>query len=770
MIKHRKILAGILLQLLFLTISIISPHAVSAITVDNPFTDTTLYIDRDSQSYRKYQQLLQDKPEEAAILSKIATTPQAAWFSGSSTSIKASVDAYITKASSSNAVPVLVLYNIPQRDCQGYSAGGTLSAEEYRSWINELALGIGNRRAVLLFEPDGLGLLNCLSADDKAARLSLYRHAMDIFAQNPNIITYIDASMWVAPKEMAVLLKQAGITNARGVVVNVSGYETSETSANYINAVKTELGLSIYGLIDTSRNGVGPDATGEWCNPAGRALGTRPGIVTNSEIVDANLWVKRPGESDGQCNGGPAAGLWWQEYALRLINQAVNLEEQVPLLPIPIEVTSPEVLSPPVEVTTPAPTQPQTPTLTTSPSTLKIYAAGTVAAGSYPDLELLINGLLVKKYPSIAGKPMNREFIELSYTQSEKILPEQVKLQFSNDAATATEDRNLMIDKIVIDDTVYQTEAISTTSVGSWNALAGCNLGTKQSEWLHCNGYFKYQSTSEVQPATTALTSLLNPLPAAITGSEYKAEYFNNRRLSGTPVLVRSETQVQYDWGNGSPAPEVPSDNFSARWSKTQEFAEGIYTFTMTADDGVRVLLDKEVLIDHWKDQAPTTSIVSVPVSAGSHKITIEYYENGGGATAKFAMSAAPQRLADSYTAEYFNSKNLQGSPVLLRSEDAINYDWQNNAPAPGISADNFSVRWRKTVTLAAGSYRFSMTGDDGYRVKLDGTEILSRWQDQAVTTTARIVQIPVGEHEIVVEYYENYGRSIAEFQYEKVE
>jgi hypothetical protein len=75
-------------------------------------------------------------------------------------------------------------------------------------------------------------------------------------------------------------------------------------------------------VIDTSRNGLGPAPDGDWCNPPGRALGLRPGSATGVSRQDANVWVKRPGESDGPCHGGPPAGAWWADYALGLARRA----------------------------------------------------------------------------------------------------------------------------------------------------------------------------------------------------------------------------------------------------------------------------------------------------------------------------------------------------------------------------------------------------------------------------------------------------------------
>ena len=79
-------------------------------------------------------------------------------------------------------------------------------------------------------------------------------------------------------------------------------------------------------LIDTSRNGLG---TTEWCNPRGQALGVTPTTNTGHPLVDAFLWIKQPGESDGTCGGGPRAGNWWTDIALELSRAASSLARTI---------------------------------------------------------------------------------------------------------------------------------------------------------------------------------------------------------------------------------------------------------------------------------------------------------------------------------------------------------------------------------------------------------------------------------------------------------
>src|SRR5439155_100801 len=121
---------------------------------------------------------------------------------------------------------------------------------------------------------------------------------------------------WQPAGVMAARLRSAGIGAARGFALNVSNFRSTADSEAYGLAVSAALGGGVPFVIDTSRNGAGPAPGNVWCNPPGRGLGTPPTTDTGRPLVDAYLWVKAPGESDGACNGGPPAGTWWPEYAL----------------------------------------------------------------------------------------------------------------------------------------------------------------------------------------------------------------------------------------------------------------------------------------------------------------------------------------------------------------------------------------------------------------------------------------------------------------------
>ena len=249
------------------------------------------------------------------VNAKIAAQPQALWFGGWSGDIRTAVTTAVSAAAAAGRVPVLVAYNIPQRDCGSYSAGGLRSADAYRTWIRAFAAGIAGRRAIVVLEPDAIAGLDCLSATDRATRLSLLADATRVLAASANTVVYLDAGhdAWQPVATMASRLAQAGIADVQGFALNVSNFRAQAGLVTYGQQLAAAIGVTHF-VIDTSRNGLGPAPDGQWCNPPGRALGARPGTPSDYRL-DWNLWIKRPGESDGPCNGGPAAGVYWPSYA-----------------------------------------------------------------------------------------------------------------------------------------------------------------------------------------------------------------------------------------------------------------------------------------------------------------------------------------------------------------------------------------------------------------------------------------------------------------------
>ncbi len=99
-----------------------------------------------------------------------------------------------------------------------------------------------------------------------------------------------------------------------------------------------------------------------------------------------------------------------------------------------------------------------------------------------------------------------------------------------------------------------------------------------------------------------AYTNSVTPITenTSTTTASYTGEYFANQNLSGSPTLTRTDSSINFDWGSGSPDGSIPTDHFSARWTQTASFTGGTYVFTATSDDGVRIYVDNELILDHF--------------------------------------------------------------------------------------------------------------------------------------------------------------------------
>nr|WP_202446796.1 glycoside hydrolase family 6 protein [Streptomyces sp. SID5468] len=274
------------------------------------------------------------REDDAELLGRMAAQPTAVWLGDRDPLERARA---VTRAAAlEGRVPVLVAYDIPHRDCGQYSRGGAPDGRAYRRWIRRLAAGVGVRRAIVVLEPDAVAqwVTGCPAAErDGESRLALLADAVRTLKALPATSVYLDAGNagWVPdPARIAPALREAGVAEADGFALNVSNFQTTRVSRRYGRRLSRLLGGAHY-VIDTSRNGRGPadgrgdgPAAGEegWCNPPDRALGAAPTTDTGDPLIDAYLWIKVPGESDGACRGGPPAGQWWSEYALGLARAA----------------------------------------------------------------------------------------------------------------------------------------------------------------------------------------------------------------------------------------------------------------------------------------------------------------------------------------------------------------------------------------------------------------------------------------------------------------
>jgi endoglucanase len=366
--------------------------------------------------------------KDAFLIGDMITTPQAVWLNGGTPAqVKKSAQQAVFGAAIQKAVPVFVAYNIPGRDCANFSAGGAANLAAYEAWIDGVAAGIGTSKAVVIVEPDGLGLLPSLCPPPTppatypftdADRYAELNYAVDKLELNPNVSVFLDGThtAWLNVGDASTRLVTAGVQRAQGFFLNVSNFQFSANLAQYGKWISDciayatlvvpgdygscpnqywnggplpSLDAQLFGewngvalddysqwsdtstvqadqtsainqrytnmlgsvvptttfVIDSSRNAVGPwlppspytaAQAQDWCNPPNRGLGLTPTANTGSALLAAYLWIKTPGQSDGQCNrwnpaGGidpvrnmmdPAAGAWFPQLALELAKNA----------------------------------------------------------------------------------------------------------------------------------------------------------------------------------------------------------------------------------------------------------------------------------------------------------------------------------------------------------------------------------------------------------------------------------------------------------------
>ncbi len=190
-------------------------------------------------------------------------------------------------------------------------------------------------------------------------------------------------------------------------------------------------------------------------------------------------------------------------------------------------------------------------------------------------------------------------------------------------------------------------------------------------------------------------------------------------------------------------------------------FEAGIFHFHAVIDDALRLWVDNQLLIDEWHDGSARQVDATLALIQGPHDLRVEYYENTGTAIARVWWPKQQSKKSLPGRVKYWANTQLSGSPILIRDDKAVEFDFGAGSPAPGIGGDGFSARWTRTFNLEPATYRISARADDGIRIFVNGIKVLERWSD-GVDTEWKTVDLPLaGQIQIVVQYYENTGNAL---------
>jgi hypothetical protein len=204
--------------------------------------------------------------------------------------------------------------------------------------------------------------------------------------------------------------------------------------------------------------------------------------------------------------------------------------------------------------------------------------------------------------------------------------------------------------------------------------------------------------------------------PEGITPALWTGEYYANPDLEGTPAYTTTERRVDYDWGQDAPD-GLPDDFFSIRWTGYWHFEAGEYTTLLYADEGMRLWLDDQQLIDAWQPGLGSHQATFTVETAGLHRLKLEYFENQGDA----AISLHWRRtdLYPLWHGDYYSEPWVEDGWVYAQTDDSIQFDWGLGCPV-GLPCDSFSIAWEATPVFEPGLYRIYLYADEGYQLFFD--------------------------------------------------
>jgi VCBS repeat-containing protein len=252
--------------------------------------------------------------------------------------------------------------------------------------------------------------------------------------------------------------------------------------------------------------------------------------------------------------------------------------------------------------------------------------------------------------------------------------------------------------------------------------------------------------------------------------TEWRGEYFDNRKLEGDPDLIRNDDEINFNWKHKSPSSDLPINNFSARWTRRLKFDAAIYRFSIRVDDGVRLWVDNRLVIDEWDDGSVRTVVVDLEMTKGKHDLKLEYFEREGEARIHLNVEKTSIQSDAQWTAAYWFNRTMDSKWALVQTIDEIDFDWGSKSPALGIPKDDFSALWSRIVDFEPGTYRLYARADDGIRVEIDDKRIIDEWHSSNASETYTAEIALSGSHSVEVAYFERGGAAKVFFWWEFLE
>ena len=300
----------------------------------------------------------------------------------------------------------------------------------------------------------------------------------------------------------------------------------------------------------------------------------------------------------------------------------------------------------------------------------------------------------------------------------------------------------------------------------SWWML--CCVTGSQKGWVFAD-LVTIQGDTDSVPVVASSSSPVEP----DVYQGWKTSYFANPDLRSPVIAFADAPAINFNWGVASPFTGVPADNFSVRFERTIDFPADLYQFNVQADDGVRVWLDSQPVIDEWHGATGRT-YTHLRQLSGRHALRVEFQEVAGNASVRFWYEQLAAGAGE-WRAAYYNGISLSGDPLLVQIEpplrNKLHRDWGLDSPLPGvIPADNWSGRWRGVFHFEPGDYLFTARVDDGVSIWLNGHTVIREWNDGVKAAEVVFENIGQGDHNLTVEYYERGGLAALDLNWLRLE
>ncbi|MGK7945679.1 MAG: SBBP repeat-containing protein [Microcystaceae cyanobacterium] len=304
------------------------------------------------------------------------------------------------------------------------------------------------------------------------------------------------------------------------------------------------------------------------------------------------------------------------------------------------------------------------------------------------------------------------------------------------------------------------------TQVGGFTNYDFFNYADSAGQWKHYTIPVGHYDTGEMNyllfindhdVANPTAESFIANIKVYEADGLWKAEYYDNNNLEGNPISIDLIDDVSYSLGHASPS-GVPQD-FSARYTSYRYFEPGFYNIKTSSDDGIKVTVDNQLIIDKWNTLGHFSGTFQ---STGQvYPIVVEYRDTGLSAHIDVDIEALTP-----WKAEYFNNTDLSGDPVYVEEVEAgnsITQNWGSGSPNNDVNVDNFSVRYTSDRYLAPGLYQIKTTADDGIRLKIGNQWVINKYSTLGSFTN--YFRSEGGYYPIQVEYRENGG--LAHFNFD---